>query len=53
MDLKRPAEISQATGSAAVLRLAIFPWPRGRLQQRFLGAIEIAEQADQRGEDAA
>ena len=52
--MKRPAETSHARGLAghAVARPLL---DRGRegVVQRLLGQVEVAEEADQRGEDAA
>ena len=51
--LKRPADTSHARGFAghAVARPLLERRPE-RVVQRFLGDVEVAEQADQRGEHA-
>ena len=54
MALKRPVETSQARGLAGhALRRPALHRRRERLLQRLLGQIEVAEQADERGQDAA
>ena len=52
--MKRPVETSQARGLAghAVAR-PLLERGRERVVQRLLGEVEVAEQADQRGEHAA
>ena len=52
--LKRPAETSHARGFAGTPSRGHCSTRRGEgVVQRLLGEVEVAEQADQRGEDAA
>ncbi|MFN8540921.1 MAG: hypothetical protein U0232_26010 [Thermomicrobiales bacterium] len=52
MALKRPVETSQARGLAGILFRPLGHGGGEGVVQRLLGPVEVAEEADERGEDA-